>query len=250
MQFHFNFKIESRTLIRNIISLTLFLATAWLLQSCMGEQDVLAGGLKIEHTDKQIEFKSQWLRLVLDAKRPHIIALSWDGLGKGNLKDNLLLDAESAGGVIGFDKGEPIRVGRVQRDGNVVCYECELPNGGRIQWKISVAADSIHMAVRAKDGELPTLSPWIRLVFDLRVSSIAPLAKSLPNPPAPLPLPCLLHGGKNGSILIECVMGDAALGGFALSHNRAGCTATLAYRDSRIQASSTPPANNAVAAWS
>ena len=52
---------------------------------------------RVNESDQQIEFRSRWLRLAVARDRPHITFLSWDSLGKGNVKANLLRSGESGG---------------------------------------------------------------------------------------------------------------------------------------------------------
>jgi hypothetical protein len=96
--------------------------------------------------------------------------------------------------------------------GNVVRYQAEFPGGSQARWEIRVEAKSVRMLVdyASVAGAALTMPPAVQLNFDLGVSSVAPLANPPAGPPGPLPLPCLLHHGKNGSVLIECAAGTAA----------------------------------------
>ena len=164
-------------------------------------------GLQINKSDQQIEFRSKWLRLAVDRNRPRITVFSWDSLGRGNVEENLLRadGVQLSPGIPIFDKPAPDRPARAECEGNVVHYKVEFSGGMRARWEIRVEADSVRMAVTWASGDKRVLRmpPGIRLPFNLRVSSVAPLATPRPGAPAPLPMPCLLNAGKNGTVLIE-----------------------------------------------
>lgn len=174
-------------------------------------------GLEIKPGKEEIEFRSPWLRLVLARNRPRITAMSWDSLGKGNVAVNLLGPEETGGGQL--MAGTPVfaspasaRPAPAECEGNVVRYRMEFAGGARGRWEIRVEERSLRMAVSyaAAAGTALSMPPAVRLGFDLGVSSVAPLANPPLGPPGPLPLPCLLHHGRNGSLLVECDEGSAA----------------------------------------
>jgi len=178
-------------------------------------------GLEIQERESQIEFRSQWLRLAVARNRPQVTFLAWDSVGAGKLQANLLRSGDDGGmqltsGTPVFSPPARARPAPVQREGNVVRYAVEFPDGAAARWEIRVEAKSLTTAVGwSTEGCGAVKVPAaIRLAFDLGVSSVAPLANPLPGPPAPLPLPCLLHGGRNGTILVQrSDGGPAALDG-------------------------------------
>jgi len=208
-----------------------------------------APGMQIRERDREIEFRSDWLRLAVACKRPQVTLLSWDSVGAGKLEANLLRAGEDGG--MQLTSGTPVfsppvraRPSPVEREGNVVRYRVEFPDGNRARWEIRVEAKRVTTAVGwgAQAGGALKTPPAIRCAFDLGVSSVAPLANPLPGPPGPLPLPCLLHGGRNGTILLRRTDGGpAALDGagrwdasvFSPAHRRADRLYVLSAGDAR-----------------
>ncbi len=176
-----------------------------------------APGMQIRERDGQIEFRSDWLRLAVARNRPQVTLLSWDSVGAGKLEANLLRGGDDGGmqlisGTPVFSPPARARPAPAEREGNVVRYRVEFPDGAQARWEIRVEAKQMTTAIAwgAQPGEAVKTPPAIRWAFDLGVSSVAPLANPLPGPPAPLPLPCLLHGGRNGTILVRRTDGGPA----------------------------------------
>lgn len=199
-----------------------------------------AQDLRIERDEQQIEFRSPWLRLAVARDRPQIIFLSWDSLGKGNVDVNLLKSGEAGGGRLNVtpasSQAAPAQRVRAECEGNVVRYKLEFPDGVHVRWEIRVEAKSVRMAVSwaTTDKAVFKTPPAVQFSFDLEVSSVAPLATPRPGPPAPLPLPCLLHAGKNGSLLIEHTDGgSASLDGKPFSSQRRWDASIIGQTDRR-----------------
>ena len=110
-------------------------------------------GLDIKENDKEITFRSKWLRLAVARGRPQITAFSWDNLGQGNVDQNLLRAGETLGGQLTaqgsvFSPAAAIaRSAPVERQGNVVRYAMEFSNGMRARWEMRVEAKSLRMAI-------------------------------------------------------------------------------------------------------
>ena len=174
-------------------------------------------GLEIQENEKEITFRSKWLRLAIARDRPQITAFSWDNVGYGNVDQNLLKAGETLGGQLtvadsAFSPAAIARPTPVERQGNVVRSTMEFPNGMRARWEMRVEAKSLRMAINWANPAAVVLSdpPALQLAFDIiDVSSVAPIATPPEGDPAPLPLPCLIHSGRNGGILVRGPRADA-----------------------------------------
>ncbi len=174
--------------------------------------------VEIREQAEAIEFRSPWLRLAASRNRPQVTFLAWDSVGAGKLQANLLRSGEDGGMQLTpatpvFSPPAKARPSPVRREGNVIRYKVEFPGRIAAHWEIRVEAKSVTTAVgwAAEGGGAVRFPPAIRLAFDLGVSSVAPLANPPPGTPAPLPLPALLHGGRNGTVLVRRTDGGPAL---------------------------------------
>ncbi len=172
---------------------------------------------RTRRTEREIEFSSRWLRVVMAADRPQIIALCWDSLGEGKLDLNLLksADGEIRRGEPGTEGGArlcsaplfsqitPAQQTQVECEGNVVRYLIDLPDGILARWEIRAEEKSIQTAVRwvtTRDVVCRT-PPALSFAFDVSRTPTAPLAN--PRPGLSARLPCLLHAADRGSLLAE-----------------------------------------------
>jgi hypothetical protein len=177
-----------------------------------------------EHLDR-IEFRSNWLRVVLSSPEPCITELCWDSLGKGKVDGNLLKPGRDGGVALTPMQVfvAPFRGGistNAEVDGNVVRYTSTLPNGAQTHWEVRVSEKSIRMAVGTfVPSPMAALGPVaVKFAFDVSKTPVAPLAN--PRPGATAPLPCLLHASDYGSILIESSVSESCLTAESLRSQR------------------------------
>ena len=151
------------------------LLLAVLLCLCQSAQ----ASVKITQTADQVEFRSDYLRIVLSRKEPRITALCWDSLGKGKVDENLL---KPEGARLGSDPAG------MEIKGNVVRYGSGL-------------------VIRVEEKKINLTSPEkITFAFDVSKTPVAPLAN--PKPGMTAPFPVLLHAADYGTLLI---LGDGQL---------------------------------------
>jgi len=174
-----------------------------------------APGLEIREEDDQIEFRSAWLRLAVARNRPQVTVLSWDSIGTGKFPPNLLRIGEEEGMQLisaapVFSSSLRASQTLAEREGNVIRYRLKFPDGVAARWEIRAESQSVTMAIRwsTKGGIVASGLPSLRLSFDMGVSSMAPLADPPLGPPSPLPLPCLLNGGRSGTVLVRQTDGN------------------------------------------
>lgn len=175
---------------------------------------------KIDSEKREIEFRSKWLRVVLDQFQPRVKAICWDSLGAGKVEENLLKEGKDGGITL-----TPMRVfvdpfggGRTDTevDGNVIRYSTVATDGLQTRWEIRVTEKSIHMAAATftPSPVVARTDAGIRFAFDVSKTPVAPLAN--PRPGVTAPLPCLLHATDYGTILLKSTSSDARLSGESL----------------------------------
>ena len=132
-----------------------------------------------------------------------------DGLGGGNVGDNLLTsDASGLVGPVAKDgKVASLEPDSAEIDGNVVRYRVGFSDGTRGRLEVRTEADVIHVAVAWTPGEneevMVCRPPSVQMCFDLGLSMVAPLVNPRPGQPGPLPMPCLLQHGTHGALLAD-----------------------------------------------
>jgi len=199
-----------------------------------------APGLTVTSRAGEIEFRSNWLRVVFSRTEPRITALCWDSLGEGKVTQNLLKPGPDGGasltsapvfpqppGVSGFPlhsnptavSGFPLHSNpetRVEVDGNVVRYSTVLPGGVQAHWETRVTAKGIQIAVSTSAAEraLAHDPVSVRFAFDVSKTPVAPLAN--PKPGNNAPLPCILHATDFGSLLLQSSRKSASMIGQSL----------------------------------
>jgi len=165
----------------------------------------------------EIEFRSKWLRVAFSKNAPRITTLSWDSLGEGKVKENLLKQTPDGGMQLSqaplfldFDGpgvGKKPTPASVEMDGNVVRYSQRLPGGAQARWEIRVQPKSIQMTLASITHETTVAREplGVSFVFDANRTPVTALA----NPKSMLPasLPCLLHAPDYGSLLVQPVAG-------------------------------------------
>ncbi len=162
---------------------------------------------RTRRTEREIEFSSRWLRVVMAADRPQIVALCWDSLGEGKLDLNLLKPGTEGGGRLCsaplFSQVMFAQKAEVECEGNVVRYLTDLADGLPARWEVRVEEKSIRMAVSwsAADETAFRIPPAVSFAFDVSRTPTAPLAN--PRPGLSAPLPCLLHAADQGSLLMR-----------------------------------------------
>ena len=162
--------------------------------------------LQIEEREKEVELRSPWQRLVFDKRQPRITWLSWDSIGEGQFKLNLL--GKKYGGIrpliepaIGLALECP--KAPLQRDGNVLRYgPFEMRPGLWMTWEIKVGAKTLEMAVATEAKEaIAAKAGLIRMAFDAGQTPTAPFYK--PGKTGYVGLPALLNAPDCGQVLLQ-----------------------------------------------
>lgn len=175
-----------------------------------------APGLTITDRGGDVEFCSNWLRMVLSRSEPRITELCWDSLGKGKVHENLLKPGPDGGAVLASKPLFPGPAGgksQVEIDGNLVRYTSIMPDGARTRWEIRASAKGIRMAVagNVSSRSLARSPLALHFAFDVSKTPVSPLAN--PRPGTAAPLPCLLHATDYGTLLLQSPSKDVNLAG-------------------------------------
>lgn len=167
-------------------------------------------GLKITEQGDEIEFRSQWLRMVVSKTRPCITALCWDSLGEGKLDANLLKPGDDGGARLTIPSLFPASTpsdSKISTDGNVVRYDIAFPDGSRARWEIAIEQKSVRMAVTtalvSSEARVAKCPLGLAMAIACDQTPVVPFAN--PTKSATTPLPSLLHAPDYGSLLIERV---------------------------------------------
>ncbi len=175
-------------------------------------------GMQIIQRDGDVEFRSEWLRMVLSKREPQITALCWDSLGEGKVDENLLKPPPFGGATLNVaalfpESNEPASA--FELVGNVVRYTQHLSGGVPARWEIRVEEKSFQIAIAATFVERALVrEPLnVKFAFDVGKTPVAPLAN--PKSGKSAPLPCVLHAADFGSLLVRqlsgsdlCLMGE------------------------------------------
>ena len=183
-------------------------------------------GMTITERPGEVEYRSDWLRVVLSRTEPHMIALCWDSLGKGKVDENLLKP-----GTAGDPHGASARLvstpvfpdsarlfgsAGVTVDGNVVRYDTILPGGIPAHWEVRVSEKSFRIVACAPiERKTVARGPVaFEFAFDVSKTPVAPLAN--PKSGVSAPLPCLIHASDYGTLLLQSSTKDARLDGVSI----------------------------------
>lgn len=179
-----------------------------------------APGVIVTSRAGEVEFRSDWLRIVLSRTEPRILALCWDSLGKGKVSENLLKPGPDGGAslnsapIFPSTEVDPKVVSEV--DGNVVRYSTMLAGGVQARWETRVTARGFEISVstHASETALARDPISVRFAFDVSKTPVSPLVN--PKPGNSAPLPCILHASDYGSLLLQSPQEGASVIGQSL----------------------------------
>ena len=162
--------------------------------------------LQIEERENEVELRSPWQRLVFDKHRPCITAISWDSIGEGDFKLNLL--GRKVGKFQPFIEpaiGPALECAKAElrRDGNVLRYgPFEMRPGLWMTWEIKVGAKTLEM-VAATESTKPIAAKAgvVRMRLDAGQTPTAPFYK--PGKIGFVGMPALLNAPDSGHALLQ-----------------------------------------------